>query len=86
MGIFFFLNDCTAVLKPLALLANANYSLFAMIETHASSKEELAIPLCLPDNWTWYPQTGKSVKTRDKRSSLYVIEEALEQLREIKGK
>ncbi len=57
-----------------------------MIETRASSKGELAIPLCLPDNWTWDPQTGKSVKTGAKRSSLYVIEEALEQLREVKGK
>ncbi|XP_078366581.1 uncharacterized protein LOC144650716 isoform X2 [Oculina patagonica] len=54
-------------------------------KTRASSKGELAIPLCLPDNCKWDPQTGKSVKTSDKRSSLYVIEEALEQLREVKG-
>ncbi|KAL9979206.1 hypothetical protein ACROYT_G016836 [Oculina patagonica] len=67
------------------MLTNTNYSSFAIIETRASSKGELAIPLCLPDNCKWDPQTGKSVKTSDKRSSLYVIEEALEQLREVKG-
>ncbi|KAJ7380879.1 hypothetical protein OS493_004462 [Desmophyllum pertusum] len=54
-------------------------------ETGASGKRELAIPLCLPDNCNWNPRTGRSIKTGDKRSSLYVVQEALEQLRKVKG-
>ena len=69
-----------------ALLTTGNCSCFAMVETHASSNGELAVPLCLPDNCKWDPQTGRTVKTGDKRSSLYVIEEGLEQLRKVKGK
>jgi len=57
-----------------------------LTETHPSSREQLAIPLCLPDNCKWNPQTGKSIKTGNKRSSLCVIDEALEQLRKVKGK
>ncbi|XP_068715181.1 guanylate-binding protein 6-like isoform X2 [Montipora foliosa] len=54
-------------------------------ENHPPSRRRLAIPLCLPDNCKWNPQTGKTIKTGNKRSSLYVIEEALEQLRKFKG-
>ena len=45
-----------------------------------------AIPLCLPNNYTWNSETGQVVQTEEKRRSLYVVEEALEQLRRIKGK
>ena len=44
-----------------------------------------AIPLCLPSNWEWDARTGKCSKTGDKRCSLKVAEEAVEQLKEIKG-
>ena len=45
-----------------------------------------AIPLCLPNNCTWDSETGQYVQTEEERRSLYVVEEALEQLRKIKGK
>ena len=52
----------------------------------SSSEEEMAIPLCLPNNYKWDSERGKCVKIGDERSSLYVVEEALEKLRIIKGK
>ena len=45
-----------------------------------------AIPLCLPNNCSWDSKTGQYVQTEEERRSLYVVEEALEQLRKIKGK
>ena len=45
-----------------------------------------AIPLCLPNNCSWDSETGQYVQTEEERRSLYVVEEALEQLRKIKGK
>ena len=45
-----------------------------------------AIPLCLPNNCNWDSETGQYVQTEEERRSLYVVEEALEQLRKIKGK
>ena len=47
---------------------------------------EQAIPLCLPNNCIWNSETGQVVQTEEERRSLYVVEEALEQLRKIKGK
>ncbi|XP_068736206.1 guanylate-binding protein 6-like isoform X3 [Montipora capricornis] len=44
-----------------------------------------AIPLCLPNNYVWNPLTGKIIKTEAERSSLEVVDEALEKLREVKG-
>ena len=52
----------------------------------SNSEGEMAIPLCLPNNYKWNSERGKCIKTGDKRSSLYVVEEALEKLRIIKGK
>ena len=45
-----------------------------------------AIPLCLPNNCTWDSETGQCVQSGEERRSLYVVEEAIEQLRTIKGK
>ena len=45
----------------------------------------MAIPLCLPNNWEWDPITRKCIKKGDRRSSLYVVEDAVMQLRQIKG-
>jgi len=49
-------------------------------------REGLAIPLCLPNNYKWNKHTGECIKIGEERSSLYVIEEALNQLNTIKGK
>lgn len=56
-----------------------------MTGAEASWKTGLAIPLCLPNNCEWNPRTGKCVKRGDTRSSLRVVEEALNQLKLIKG-
>ena len=52
----------------------------------ASREAHLAIPLCLPNNYKWNKFTGECTKIGEERSSLYVIEEALNQLKTIKGK
>ncbi|XP_020609278.1 uncharacterized protein LOC110047873 [Orbicella faveolata] len=44
-----------------------------------------AIPLCLPNNCKWDSKTLQCVRTGEKRSSLYVVDEALERLRNEKG-
>lgn len=46
---------------------------------------EKAIPLCLPNNVRWDPQTGRVIKYKDARRSLYVVKEAFEELQKIKG-
>ncbi|XP_027041427.1 guanylate-binding protein 2-like, partial [Pocillopora damicornis] len=46
---------------------------------------ERAIPLCLPGNYQWDPETMKCTKTGEERSYMYVVEEALKKLRRIKG-
>ena len=53
--------------------------------TLIQGQRKLAIPLCLPNNWEWNPTTGKCTKKGDRRSSLYVVEDAIAQLRQIKG-
>lgn len=45
----------------------------------------MAIPLCLPDNWKWYPQRQECVKVAETRSKLCENKEALEQLSQIEG-
>ena len=52
----------------------------------SNSEGEMAIPLCLLNNYKWDSETRKCIKTGAERSSLYVVEEALEKLRIIKGK
>ena len=52
----------------------------------SNSEEEMAIPLCLPNNYKWDSGKRKCIKTGGERSSLYVVVEALEKLRIIKGK
>ena len=44
-----------------------------------------AIPLCLPNNCQWNKQTGEVSRSSEQRNSLYVVDEALDQLRKIKG-
>ena len=45
-----------------------------------------ATPLCLPNNCKWDSSSGQCIRTGEKRTSLYVVDEALENLRRIKGK
>ena len=45
----------------------------------------MAIPLCLPNNCRWNSATSEYNKTGEKRSSLYVVDEALQKLRTVKG-
>ena len=47
--------------------------------------KRLAIPLCLPNNCRWDSKKSQYLQTGEKRHSLYVVEEALEKLRRIKG-
>ena len=44
-----------------------------------------AVPLCLSNNCKWDEQTGEYSKDGDDRKTLYVIDTALERLRNIKG-
>ena len=44
-----------------------------------------AIPLCLPNNYQWNKQTGEVSRSSEQRNSLYVVDEALHQLKKIKG-
>ena len=62
------------------------FFLFYPTEPDNRGQGPLAMPLCLPNNYEWDPQTRKCNKTGPKRSSLYVIKEALDDLRKIKGK
>lgn len=47
--------------------------------------QNMAIPLCLPNNCQWNAATGEYIKTGERRSSLYVVEEALQKLRTVRG-
>jgi hypothetical protein len=52
----------------------------------ATSQNQSAIPLVLPNDCTWDEQTGKyDKKTNVTRETLNAIPKALDQLREIKG-
>lgn len=44
-----------------------------------------ATPLCLPNNVKWNSNLGKYILTGERRTSLYVVDEALEKLRRIQG-
>ncbi|RMX50405.1 hypothetical protein pdam_00010459 [Pocillopora damicornis] len=44
-----------------------------------------ALPLCLPNNYQWNSKTRQCVKTEEKRSSLYFVEDSLLELRKIKS-
>ena len=44
-----------------------------------------AIPLCLPNNCQWNKQTGEVSRSSEQRNSLYVVDEAIDQLKKIKG-
>ncbi|XP_067054290.1 guanylate-binding protein 2-like [Acropora muricata] len=45
----------------------------------------MAIPLCLPNNYRWNATTGECSKIGEERSSLVIVDEALQQLRTLKG-
>lgn len=51
----------------------------------SSVQGERAIPLCLPNNYQWDPETMKCTKTGEERSYIYVVKEALKKLGRIKG-
>ncbi len=51
-----------------------------------SSEGEMAIPLCLPNNYEWDSKKRACTKKGEERSSLYVVQEALQELRKINGK
>ena len=44
-----------------------------------------AIPLCLPNNCQWNKQTGEVSRSSEQRNSLNVVDEAIDQLKRIKG-
>ncbi|XP_078366501.1 guanylate-binding protein 4-like [Oculina patagonica] len=50
-----------------------------------SSEGEMAIPLCLPNNYEWDSKKRACTKKGEERSSLYVVQEALQELRKING-
>ena len=54
-------------------------------ESNTRGGDTRAIPLCLPNNYKRNSEVRDYIKTGEERSSLYVIEEALEKLREVKG-
>ncbi|XP_074618159.1 guanylate-binding protein 2-like [Acropora palmata] len=45
----------------------------------------MAIPLCLPNNYRWNATTGKCSQIPEERSSLVIVDEALQKLRALKG-
>ncbi|XP_078363547.1 guanylate-binding protein 6-like [Oculina patagonica] len=45
----------------------------------------MAIPLCLPNNCQWNTATGEYIKTGERRSSLYVVDEAVQKLQTVRG-
>ncbi|KAJ7380878.1 hypothetical protein OS493_004461 [Desmophyllum pertusum] len=51
----------------------------------SQTRGQMATPLCLPNNCKWDSRSGQYITTGEKRCSLYVVEEALENLRKIKG-
>ncbi|XP_074617681.1 guanylate-binding protein 6-like isoform X1 [Acropora palmata] len=53
----------------------------------ASSRRNpnMAIPLCLPNNYRWNATSGKCSKIGEERSSLVIVDEALQKLRALKG-
>ena len=50
-----------------------------------NTADDMAIPLCLPNNCRWNAATGNYDKTGEQRRSLYVVEPALRKLRTVKG-
>ncbi len=52
----------------------------------ANTEGEMAVPLCLPNNYKWDSKRRKCTETGDRRLSLYVVPEAIQKLRKIKGK
>ncbi|XP_067054266.1 guanylate-binding protein 1-like isoform X3 [Acropora muricata] len=45
----------------------------------------MAIPLCLPNNCRWDATTGRCSETGERRSSLVIVDEALQKLSTLKG-
>ena len=55
------------------------------VSQRTGDKTARAIPLCLPNNYQWDSKARQCVKTNEIRSSLCVVEEALEELRTVRG-
>ncbi|XP_068705737.1 guanylate-binding protein 6-like isoform X2 [Montipora foliosa] len=55
------------------------------MSSRRKTADDIAIPLCLPNNCRWNAATGYCDKTGEQRHSLYVVESALQKLRTVKG-
>ncbi|PFX16734.1 Guanylate-binding protein 6 [Stylophora pistillata] len=54
-------------------------------KTRSQAGSRRATPLCLPNNCKWDSSSGECIQTGERRTSLYVLDEALENLRRIRG-
>lgn len=80
-------DDDAALAKALELSRLENEHMYKhSASSTGQTGRKMAIPLCLPNNCTWDSKTRTYNQTGERRQSLYVIEEALEELRKIKGK
>ncbi|XP_067054263.1 guanylate-binding protein 6-like isoform X3 [Acropora muricata] len=75
------------MLDPLSLpIAKENRRQSSQLEYGNTTRNpNMAIPLCLPNNCRWDATTGRCSKTGEERSSLVIVDEALQKLRTLKG-
>ena len=81
--VFLFLLWILEIITPATLVAKQIWTkimLFLLVGHSAG-----ALPLCLPNNYQWNSKTRQCVKTEEKRSSLYFVEDSLRELRKIKS-
>ena len=56
------------------------------VASRSQRVHKIATPLCLPNNYKWDSRSGQCIKTGARRDWLYVVQEALQNLRTVKGK
>lgn len=81
--VFLFLLWILEIITPATLVEKQIWTkimLFLLVGHSAG-----ALPLCLPNNYQWNSKTRQCVKTEEKRSSLYFVEDSLRELRKIKS-
>ena len=81
--VFLFLLRILEIITPATLVEKQIWTkimLFLLVGHSAG-----ALPLCLPNNYQWNSKTRQCVKTEEKRSSLYFVEDSLRELRKIKS-
>ena len=81
--LFLFLLWILEIITPATLVEKQIWTkimLFLLVGHSAG-----ALPLCLPNNYQWNSKTRQCVKTEEKRSSLYFVEDSLRELRKIKS-